>query len=188
MGIGLIIFLIVVAIIALLIFWFIAVQRHLVHQDELCGNAMSQIGVQQSSRWDALSALADLTKGYAKHEYETLRDVIAQRKNITADSSATDANHQEALLGHAMAAINATIERYPDLKANESFRTTMDSVNKYENQVRVSRMVFNDTVTKYNQLIRQVPSNIVAMLLHFNKRDYLQEDPAKTDMPSMKMS
>ena len=83
--------LIIVAIIALLIIWVISVQRNLVSLDEACKNAMSQIGVQQSSRWDALTALAELTKSYNEHEYNTLKDVIAQRMTITSSSSAEDA-------------------------------------------------------------------------------------------------
>ena len=56
---------ILVAILAILVLWFISAQRKLVSMDENINNAMSQIGVQLSSRWDALTALLDLTKGYA---------------------------------------------------------------------------------------------------------------------------
>ena len=68
--------LIVIGILAILIIWVISVQRNLVSKEELCNNAMSQIGVQMSSRWDALTALAELIKSYDEHEYKTLRDVI----------------------------------------------------------------------------------------------------------------
>ena len=61
----------------------------------------------------------------------------------------------------------------------------MDSVNLYENQVRLSRMTYNDTVTKYNRVVRQFPESIVANILHFSVKDYLQEPQGKTDMPSM---
>ena len=64
------------AIIAGLAIWAVSVQRRLVAMDENINNAMSQIGVQLSSRWDALTALSDLTKGYAEHEHKTISDTI----------------------------------------------------------------------------------------------------------------
>lgn len=176
---------IVLAVAAALILWFIRVQNKLVNQDELCKNALSQIGVQQSSRWDALTALAELVKSYNEHEYKTLRDVIAMRKGISGTSNVDDANTQEELMAQATKIINVVAEQYPDLKSNENYGKAMDAVNTYENQVRMSRMVFNDTVTKYNKLIRQIPDSFVASLLGFQAREYLKEVASKADMPSM---
>lgn len=178
---------IILAIVAALVLWFISAQRELVNQDELCKNALSQIGVQQASRWDALKALVELTKSYSEHEYNTLRDIIAMRKNVTGSSTAADVEEQEKALSSAMRQINIVAEQYPDLKANDTYIKTMDSVNTYENQVRMSRMVYNDTVTKYNRLIRQIPSNFAASMLHFTERQYLEVAAEKTEMPSMKI-
>lgn len=177
---------IVLAIVALLIFWVIGVQRRLVEKEELVKNALSQIGVQQSSRWDALTALVELIKSYNEHEYGTLRDVIAARRQITGNSTAAEADAQEAQLTAAVRQINVVAEQYPELKANDMYNKTMDSVNTYENQVRTSRMVYNDTVTKYNRVIRQIPDSFVAALFHFTEKDYLKENEQKADMPSMK--
>ena len=179
--------LIILAVIALIVLWVIGVQRKLVEKDELCKNALSQIGVQQASRWDALTALVELVKSYNEHEYNTLRDVIAQRKNITGESSVAEAQAQEQVLTGLVRNINLVAEQYPDLKANENYAKAMDSVNLYENQVRLSRMTFNDTVTKYNKEIRQFPTSLVAGLLGFKTRDYLDEAVGKSEMPSMKI-
>ena len=67
------------------------------------------------------------------------------------------------------------------------FIKTMDSVNTYENQVRMSRMVYNDSVTRYNRMIRQIPDSIVAGIFRFQEKSYLKEDPGKKDMPSLKI-
>ena len=179
--------LIILAIVALLVLWVIGVQRKLVEKDELCKNALSQIGVQQASRWDALTALVELVKSYNEHEYNTLRDVIAQRKNITGESTVAEAQAQEQVLTGLVRNINLVAERYPDLKANENYAKAMDSVNLYENQVRLSRMTFNDTVTKYNKEIRQFPTSLVAGALGFKTRDYLDEAVGKSEMPSLKI-
>lgn len=177
---------IVIAIIAVLVLWFIGVQRKLVAQDELCQNSMSQIGVQQQSRWDALTALVDLVKSYNEHEYNTLKDVIAMRKDINGTSTAEDVEQQEKVMTNLLRDIKVVAEQYPDLKANENYARIMDSVNTYENQVRVSRMVYNDTATKFNTLVRQFPDSIVASMLHFTVKEYLKEVESKSEMPSMK--
>ena len=178
---------IIIAIVAILVLWVISVQRKLVKQEEICKNGLSQIGVQLASRWDALKALAELTKGYSEHEYKTITNTIAQRRPITAASSSADANAQENLFNEALGRLNLVVERYPELKANETYIKTMDSVNTYQNQVRMSQMVYNDSVTKFNQLIRQFPDSIVASLFHFTPREYLEQNQDKAEMPSMKL-
>ena len=176
---------IVVAIIAIVALWFMGIQRKLVSSDELCQNSMSQIGVQQQSRWDAVSALVKLTKSYNEHEYNTLVDVIKQRKDITRTSAAADANAQEDILVAAAAKIRFVAEQYPELKADATYAKTMDSLNNYENQVRMSRMVFNDSVTKYNRIVRQFPDSIVASILKFPLREYLKEVESKRELPEI---
>ncbi len=177
---------IAIVIIALIIIWAISVQRRLVLLDENISNAMSQIGVQLSSRWDALTALLDLTKGYAKHEYKTLSDTVKMRRSITSSSTAEEASEQDNMITEAMGKIMAVAESYPDLKANTNYQKTMDSVNKYENMVRQSRLIYNDSVTKLNRAIRMFPTSIIASMLGFSRRDYLAAEDSKRDMPSMK--
>lgn len=178
---------IILAIIAILVVWGIGLQRKLVSAEELCKNSMSQIGVQQNSRWDALTALAELVKSYNEHEYKTIMEVIGQRKEITPVSTTAEAQAQEDALSKAFQQIKLVVERYPELKANEQYLKAMDSVNTYENQVRLARMTFNDTVTKFNRMVRQFPDSLIAGLLRFVPKDYLAEPAGKTDMPSMKI-
>ncbi len=175
-----------IIVVVLIVLWFISAQRKLVALDENINNAMSQIGVQLSSRWDALTALLDLTKGYAKHEYETLSETIKMRSSITVKSSAADVNNQENILTEAMGKIMAVAESYPELKANENYIKTMDSVNAYEKSVRQSRLIYNDSVTKLNRSIRMFPTSIAAGILNITSRDYLETPENKSDMPSMK--
>lgn len=177
---------IILLLILIIVIWFISSQRKLAVMDENINNAMSQIGVQMSSRWDALTALLDLTKGYAEHEYKTLSETIKARRSITADSTAKDVAKQENVITEALGKIMAVAESYPDLKANQNYIKTMDSVNDYENKVRQSRLIYNDSVTKLNRQIRMFPTSIIAGMLGFYKRDYLETESEKASMPSMK--
>ena len=177
----------IIVIIGVLILWIISAQRKLVILDENINNAMSQIGVQLSSRFDALTALLDLTKGYAKHESETIIETIQLRRSvITAKSTPDDVQQQEGIISEALGRINMVAERYPELKANETYIKTMDAVQTFENMVRTSRLIYNDSVTKLNRQIRMFPVSLIASMLGFKQREYLVEQADKANMPSMK--
>ena len=165
--------------------YFIATQRSLVSLDEMCKNALSQIEVQLNSRWDAILALAKTASQYAKHESETLIEVIQRRRGEKMDDPAT-VNAQMGELSQVMGRLIAIGEAYPDLKAASVYQEVMNGVNKYEENVRLSRMVYNDTATKMNRMVRQWPSSIVASILHFVTKDYLKVDEEqKRSYPNM---
>ena len=177
---------IIIAAVALIAFWVIGIQNKLVKVDELCKNALKQINVQQVSRYDALKALVKLTREYATYESETLEKVIAQRKiTAAANPSVDDINANEAALQAMSAKLIAIAEQYPDLKANQNYQQVMNDIKQYEENVRLSRMTFNDTVTKYNNQVRMFPGSVVAGILGFAKRDYLADEPAKKDYPDI---
>jgi LemA protein len=153
----------IIAVAAVIVLWIISTQRKLVVLDENISNAMSQIGVQLSSRFDALTALLDLTEGYAKHESETLIETIKSRRSvITAKSTPDDVLRQEGIITEALGRIAMVAEQYPELKANQSYIKTMDAVQTYENMVRTSRLIYNDSVTKLNREIRMFPVSLIA--------------------------
>ena len=174
----------ILAVVALLVLWGISVQNKLVQADEMCNNALKQINVQQVSRYDAIQALVKLTREYASYEAETLEKVIAQRK-ITASANPTvdEINANEKVLQEASAKLIAIAEQYPDLKANQNYQQVMQDIKQYEENVRLARMTFNDTVTKFNNQVRMFPGSVVAGILGFAKRDYLAEDESKKDYP-----
>ena len=175
---------IVIAVVVLIVLWVISVQNKLVKSDEFCNNALKQINVQQISRYDALQALVKLTREYASYEGETLQKVIEARK-ITASPSPTAAeiNANEEALQAISAKLIAVAEAYPELKASANYQQTMKDIKEYEENVRLSRMTFNDTVTRFNQQVRSFPVSAVAGMLGFAKRDYLADDVSKKDYP-----
>ena len=175
---------IILVIIALLVFWVISVQHKLVKSDEICNNALKQINVQQISRYDALQALVKLTREYASYEGETLQKIIEARKITSSPApTAAEINANESALQEIGARLIAVAEAYPELKANANYQQTMKDIKDYEENVRLARMTFNDTVTRFNQQVRVFPASLVASLLGFAKRDYLAEDESKKDYP-----
>jgi len=177
----------IIAVVSIIVIWAISTQRKLVVLDENVSNAMSQIGVQLSSRFDALTALLDLTKGYARHESETLIETVKSRRSvITAKSTPDDVLRQEGIISEALGRISMVAEQYPDLKANQNYIKTMEAVESFENMVRTSRLIYNDCVTKLNREIRMFPTSLIAGMMGFQPRKYLEDQTAKAEMPSMK--
>lgn len=177
---------IVIAVIAVLVLWVISVQNKLVKSDEFCNNALKQINVQQISRYDALQALIKLTREYASYEADTLQKIVDARKISSSPSpSASDINANEQVLKEIGGKLIAVAEAYPELKANQNYQQTMQSIEKYEENVRLSRMTYNDTVTRLNQQVRSFPTSAIAGMLGFAKREYLADDVSKKDYPAI---
>ena len=169
---------IVVVVVMLLILWVISCQRKLAVMDENINSAMAQIGVQISSRFDALTALLDLTKGYAANESQTLIEFVKSRRSvIVASSTPEDVLRQESIIFEALDSISMVVEQYPELKANENYTKCMNAVDSYEKMVRTSRLIYNDSVTKLNRELRMFPTSLLAGVFGFRQREYLEEGP-----------
>lgn len=172
------------AVVLLLIIWAIATYNSFVTLLERVNNAKSQIAIQIESRWDAIKSLIDATKKYSQHEAETLENVTRQRTTINRDSSIEEMEEAEAQIGQVMGRLLAVSEAYPDLKASTLYQTSMEKIDKYENNVRQSRMIYNDTVTRYNRKIRVFPSSILANMFSFTSKSYFEGTESKQEMPS----
>lgn len=175
---------IVLAVVAVLAIAVISMYNRLVRERELVRNAMGQIAAQVESRWDALKSLIDATRSYAGHEADVMTQTTAARSRLSAASDVADVEADNALFTRTMAAINAVAEAYPDLKAASVYQSTMAAIDKYEQQVRQARMVYNDSVTRFNRTVQTVPTNIVAGLFNFEKEAYFEGSAEKQSMPS----
>ncbi|MDR0497284.1 MAG: LemA family protein [Treponema sp.] len=159
-----------------IILWVKSTQRRLVMLDEYINNAMSQIGVQLSCRFDALTTLLNIIKGHAGHESEMLIEIIKSgRSDITAKSTPDDVLRQEGIIDEALDRIARVSEQYPELKVNENYIKSMDAVGIYENMIRTSHLIYNDSVMKLNREICMIPVSIIKGLLGFSERNYLVE-------------
>ena len=177
---------IIVALALVVIGYIISTQRTLVNLDEMCKNALSQIEVQLNSRFDAVIALAKTAAQYAAHESETIIQTIQARSGNAPANTPEAINQQSDLLGQVMSRLNVVVEQYPELKANELYIKAQEGQREYEEKVRISRMVFNDTATKMNRMVRQWPSSFVASMLHFDVKDYLKvDDEKKKEYPNL---
>lgn len=178
---------IIIAVVVILVLWVIAVQNKLVKLDEFCNNALKQINVQQMTRFDALKTMVSIAREYATDvESKTIIEAIEARNlNHSARPTPSEINENEKILGQAMMNLNAVVEQYPQLRSMDLYSNAQNDYRKNEDQVRLSRMTFNDTVTKFNMQVRQFPGSIVASILSFPVKEYLAEDKSKTDIPDI---
>ncbi|WP_333589722.1 LemA family protein [Ligilactobacillus acidipiscis] len=84
---------------------------------------------------------------------------------------------------NVLGVISALTEQYPDLKASNVHLQTMSSVDKYENLVRESRMIYNDTVTRFNRAIKTFPNSLLASPFGFTEQNYFKNTENKQEMP-----
>ena len=165
----------IIGVALVLALWAVSCRRRLAVMEENVNSAMAQIGVQISSCFDALTALLDLTKGYAAHESQTLIETIkAHRSAITAASTPDDVLKQRRVISEVLSRVSMMAGKYPELKANENYTKRMTAVDSYKKMVCTSRLIYNDSVTRLNRELRMFPTSLLAGVFDFRQRDYLE--------------
>jgi len=174
----------VVIVVAVYISMYNGLQRAKVNTDE----SWSQIDVQLKRRNDLIPNLVETTKGYVKHERETLSKVVELRNQMVALPADVDPQKKMELsnqLTDSLKSIFALAENYPDLKANQNFTQLQEELTNTENKIAYSRQLFNSSAAVYNQKLLTFPSNVVAKMHHFTKVNYLEIPAEEKEAPKV---
>lgn len=157
--------------------------------------AWSGIDTQLKRRYDLIPNIVETVKGYAKHEKETLQEVMEARSkatqiqidasNVTPEQMTAFSGAQSGLSG-ALGKLLAVAENYPDLKANQNFLQLQEELANTEDAIQSARRFYNATVRDYNTKVETVPSNIVANLFSFTKREFFEI--AETERENVKVA
>ncbi len=169
--------LIILGVIVAIAGWLIAVYNGLIKLKNRVKEAWSDIDVQLKRRYDLIPNLVETVKGYAKHESETLENVIKARNEAMAAQKTGDAKEQaqaENVLSSTLKSIFALAENYPDLKANQNFLELQRELTDTEDKIQASRRFYNGNVRDFNTKIETFPTNIFAGMLHFKKFDFFE--------------
>lgn len=167
------IFIIIILVVVLFAIWVISTKRKLAVMDENVDNAMNQIGVQLSSRFDALEVLVDLSMGYMAQESKTLAETIKSgRKVIIAKSLPDEVLKQEELISETLGHITLMAEHCSEFKEDKNYAKCLDAVGSYEKMMQTSRLIYNDSVAKLNKTIQMIPTILIAGILGFHQRGY----------------
>jgi LemA protein len=185
MGAALILLLALVCGAGLLALFAIGKYNSLVSLRNRYKNGFSQIDVQLKRRYDLISNLVEIAKGYLKHERETLEGVISARNSAYSagakaaanpgDPKATrDLTGAEAGLSRALGRFFAVAEAYPDLKANQNILQLSEELTSTENKISFARQAYNDAVMAYNTQREVFPASIIANMFNFGAAELFQ--------------
>lgn len=163
--------LIALVIIILLVIWIISIYNGLIKSKQKVDNAWSQIDVQLQRRFDLIPNFVETVKGYMTHESETFEKIASLRTSWANSSTVGEKAKLDGELSGALKTIMAVSENYPELKANTNFSELSEELRNTENKISFSRQFYNDSVTMYNTKLDLFPSNIVAGMFNFQKRD-----------------
>ena len=136
----------------------------------------SHIDVLLNQRFDLIPNIVETVKGYAKHEKGTLEELVNLRSSYNNKGfSIEETEEADKKFNNIM----MLAESYPDLKANTQFLSLQNSLNDIENKLNYARTSYNDAVTSYNNLVESVPSNVVAKMFSFEKKELFKIDEEK---------
>jgi len=169
--------------------------NNMVTKEETVTSQWAQVENVYQRRADLIPNLVNTVKGYADFEQETLTGVIEARAkatavNINADNLTPDkvAQFQEAQegLSSALSRLMVSVERYPDLKANQNFLELQSQLEGTENRIAVERMKFNESVQDFNTYIRRFPQTMLAGMYGFEKKGYFEATAGAEKAPEVK--
>ncbi len=186
----------IIVIFALLvvILWGVRRYNNFVTLEEGVSGQWANVENSYQRRADLIPNLVNTVKGYADFEQETLTQVIearAKATSINVDPAALTpeniAAFQEAQegLSSALSRLLVTVERYPDLKANQSFLELQAQLEGTENRIAVERRKFNDLVRDFNTSIRKFPANVIAGITGMDQKGYFEAVEGSDVVPTV---
>lgn len=165
---------IVVSVIVLIVAWIIKTYNKLIQLRNKVKDQWSQVDIQLKKRFDLIPNIVETVKGYAKHERETLNDVIEARNSAISAKTPNlemEANNQ---LSGALSKLFVLSEAYPELKADNNFKDLQENLKDVEDKIAYARQFYNDTVLKYKNAIETFPTVLIAGMLGFKQEQFFE--------------
>lgn len=166
----------------------------LVKQDEAVNLAWNNVNTEYQKRADLVDNLVNTVKGAANFERETLTAVVNARAkatsvNFTADQLTPEnmAKFEQAQseMSGALSRLLVSVERYPELKANQNFLQLQGQLENIENEIRNSRRTFNGAINTYNTKVRSFPMNLFAGMFGFSSKEGFKADEGAEKAPKV---
>lgn len=184
--------LVLIVLAAVVALWIFRSYNSMVEKRESVSTSWASVETQYQRRADLIPNLVNTVKGYADFEQETLTKVIEARakatqttidpSNMTTEQlQQFQANQGE--LSSALSRLLVTIERYPELKANQNFLELQAQLEGTENRISVARNNFNGVAQGYNTYIKKLPQTLVAGMLGFDAKPYFEGKEGSENAP-----
>lgn len=167
--IGIILFIVVI--------WYISTSNKLNRTAVKVEESLSGIDVALTKRYDVLTKMMGVVKAYAKHEKETLFEVINLRSNMSVKEK-SEVNHK---MDENFQKISIIAESYPELKSSENYKTLQQSIIDVEEHLQASRRIYNSNVSLFNQMLVTFPTSVIANNKGMTKKDFFEADAIKRE-------
>jgi LemA protein len=180
--------LIIVGIVVLVGLAVLFIYNRMIARRNAVDNSWAQIEAALQRRHDLIPNLVESVKGYAKHERQTFEDVTAARSGaVTATAPPSQAAAEDALTA-AVGRMMVVAEQYPELRATENFQQLQAQLSETEDQIAITRRVYNDTVQTYNTFIQIFPPSMIANAFHFEPRQFFDAPKEAEATPEVSFS
>lgn len=167
---------VILAVLAVFVLGLIFIYNGLIRRKNRTEEAWADIEVQMKRRYDLIPNVVETVKGYMAHERNVLENVTKARTQAMGAKSAQEHAAAENMLSNTLKTLFAVAENYPDLKANVNFLDLQRELADTENKIQAARRFFNTNVRDLNTMIESFPSNIIAGLFHFSKKEFFDLD------------
>ena len=182
-------FLTILAVIAALVLWFIAIYNKLIKLRNMKDEGWSGIDVQLKRRSNLIPNLIETVKGYMEHERSVLEKVTELRSQAMNAGSVDSKIAAESALSRMLGKLFAVAENYPDLKADQTFLDLQNQLAEIESEIQMARRYYNGTVRNLNVGIETFPNSIVAGMFNFEKAEFYEiEDESERAVPKVDFS
>lgn len=163
---------IVIVVLVICLLYFILTYNKLIKLNNETKEGFSTMDVYLKKRWDLIPNLVQVVKGYAKHEKDTLKEIVELRNSVKSYDKLSDeekikTNEQ---MSNGLNRLMALAEAYPDLKANENFLNLQSDLSSIEDEIVQARKYYNAVVRNFNNKVEMIPSNIVAKILGYKSK------------------
>ena len=173
------------AILFFSVLWFIGSYNGLVKADETTNEKWANVQTAYQRRGDLIPNLVETVKAYSDYEGDILTQITEARASIGKAGSPSELQAAGNQLNSALSRLLVVVENYPNLKANENYLSLQDELAGTENRIKVERDIYNKAVKEYSIKIRRFPTNIVAGMFGFEKREMFEADEGTDQVPTV---
>jgi len=176
---------IILIIVVLVIIWAIGAYNGFIRLRNLYNNAWSDVDVQLKRRYDLIPNIVNTVKGYAKHEKDVFINVTKARAATSEAPTPAKRAEAENVLTGALRQLFAVAENYPELKANQNFLDLQNTLNQTEDAIQNARRYYNAVVRDLNIKVESFPSNIIARIFNFVKKEFFEIEEGERTAPEV---
>lgn len=180
-----IVWIIVGVVILLVLLWIVGSYNGLVRADEAVNEKWANVQTAYQRRADLIPNLVETVKQYSDYEGEVLTEITNARASVGKANTPAELAAAGNELNSALARLLVVVENYPNLKANENYLSLQDELAGTENRIKTERDIYNKEVRNLNVKVRRFPTNIIAGMFGFEKRDMFEAEEGAETAPDV---